>query len=41
VGHTGDARACHLHFEMWRGGWYDGGRPLDPLPSLLSWDRWS
>ena len=22
-----------------RPGWYDGGRPFDPLPSLLAWDR--
>ena len=42
VGQTGNATACHLHFEMWGGpGWYDGGRPFDPLPSLKSWDAWS
>jgi murein DD-endopeptidase MepM/ murein hydrolase activator NlpD len=42
VGDTGDASACHLHFEMWAGpGWYEGGSPFDPLPSLLSWDRLS
>jgi hypothetical protein len=42
VGETGNATACHLHFEMWGGpGWYDGGRPFDPLPSLKSWDAWS
>jgi murein DD-endopeptidase MepM/ murein hydrolase activator NlpD len=40
VGRTGDATACHLHFEMWTApGWYDGGHPFDPLPSLLSWDK--
>jgi murein DD-endopeptidase MepM/ murein hydrolase activator NlpD len=40
VGDTGSASACHLHFEMWRSpGWYDGGAPFDPLPSLQSWDR--
>jgi murein DD-endopeptidase MepM/ murein hydrolase activator NlpD len=40
VGRTGDATACHLHFEMWSApGWYDGGRPFDPLPSLLAWDK--
>jgi hypothetical protein len=42
VGATGNARGCHLHFEMWGApGWYDGGRPFDPLPSLTAWDRWS
>jgi murein DD-endopeptidase MepM/ murein hydrolase activator NlpD len=43
VGRTGDATACHLHFEIWsRPGWYEGG---DPMPSvsrkLKKWDRWS
>ena len=42
VGATGNARGCHLHFEMWAGpGWYDGGRPFDPLASLTAWDSWS
>ena len=42
VGDTGDAQGCHLHFEMWSApGWYDGGSPFDPLPSLQSWDRHS
>jgi murein DD-endopeptidase MepM/ murein hydrolase activator NlpD len=42
VGETGNARGCHLHFEMWGApGWYDGGRPFDPLPSLTTWDSWS
>jgi murein DD-endopeptidase MepM/ murein hydrolase activator NlpD len=42
VGDTGDATACHLHFEMWTApGWYDGGHPFDPLPDLLAWDRYS
>jgi murein DD-endopeptidase MepM/ murein hydrolase activator NlpD len=42
VGRTGDATACHLHFEMWTApGWYDGGHPFDPLPSLLAWDKMS
>jgi murein DD-endopeptidase MepM/ murein hydrolase activator NlpD len=42
VGRTGDATACHLHFEMWTApGWYDGGHPFDPLPSLLIWDKTS
>jgi murein DD-endopeptidase MepM/ murein hydrolase activator NlpD len=42
VGDSGNARGCHLHFELWRApGWYDGGRPFDPLPSLQAWDAWS
>jgi murein DD-endopeptidase MepM/ murein hydrolase activator NlpD len=42
VGDTGDAVGCHLHLEMWTGpGWYDGGHPFDPLPSLRAWDSWS
>jgi murein DD-endopeptidase MepM/ murein hydrolase activator NlpD len=42
VGDTGDAQGCHLHFEMWSApGWYDGGSPLNPLPSLQAWDRHS
>ena len=42
VGDTGNAEGCHLHFEMWGApGWYDGGKPFDPLPSLQAWDSWS
>jgi murein DD-endopeptidase MepM/ murein hydrolase activator NlpD len=42
VGDTGNARGCHLHFELWGApGWYDGGNPFDPLPSLEAWDSWS
>jgi murein DD-endopeptidase MepM/ murein hydrolase activator NlpD len=42
VGDSGNARGCHLHFELWSGpGWYDGGEPFDPLPSLEAWDSWS
>jgi murein DD-endopeptidase MepM/ murein hydrolase activator NlpD len=42
VGDTGDATACHLHFEMWSApGWYDGGHPFDPLHNLKTWDDWS
>jgi murein DD-endopeptidase MepM/ murein hydrolase activator NlpD len=42
VGDSGNARGCHLHFELWSApGWYDGGEPFDPLPSLQAWDSWS
>jgi murein DD-endopeptidase MepM/ murein hydrolase activator NlpD len=42
VGDTGDATACHLHFEIWTApGWYEGGSPLDPLSYLMRWDRYS
>lgn len=42
VGDTGDADGCHLHFEMWKApGWYDGGKPYDPLPDLQTWDKGS
>jgi murein DD-endopeptidase MepM/ murein hydrolase activator NlpD len=38
VGRSGNATACHLHFELWTApGWYEGGTPYDPRPSL---DRW-
>jgi murein DD-endopeptidase MepM/ murein hydrolase activator NlpD len=39
VGDTGRASGCHLHLEMWTApGWYTGGKPVDPLPRLRSWD---
>jgi murein DD-endopeptidase MepM/ murein hydrolase activator NlpD len=42
VGDTGDAVGCHLHFEVWEPpGWYEGGSPIDPLPYLERWDRYS
>jgi murein DD-endopeptidase MepM/ murein hydrolase activator NlpD len=42
VGQTGDATACHLHFETWSPpGWYTGGHPFDPLPMLEQWDAYS
>ncbi|HUC06615.1 MAG TPA: peptidoglycan DD-metalloendopeptidase family protein [Solirubrobacterales bacterium] len=42
VGDTGDASACHLHFEIWGApGWYEGGSPFDPLPYLEQWDAYS
>jgi murein DD-endopeptidase MepM/ murein hydrolase activator NlpD len=42
VGDTGDARGCHLHFEMWgKPGWYTGGAPIDPVAALKAWDLYS
>jgi murein DD-endopeptidase MepM/ murein hydrolase activator NlpD len=41
VGRTGDATACHLHFELWNGPWFDGGTAIDPLPALRAWDKMS
>jgi murein DD-endopeptidase MepM/ murein hydrolase activator NlpD len=39
VGDSGNARGCHLHFELWTApGYYEGGRPFDPLPALRLWD---
>jgi murein DD-endopeptidase MepM/ murein hydrolase activator NlpD len=37
VGQTGDATACHLHFELWFGKWYRGGHPVNPLPYLQTY----
>ena len=41
VGDTGNASGCHLHFEIWKGKWYRGGYPLNPMPSLEAWDAYS
>lgn len=42
VGETGNAQGCHLHFEIWAGaGWYTGGKPIDPVPTLRYWDSFS
>jgi murein DD-endopeptidase MepM/ murein hydrolase activator NlpD len=38
VGETGDATACHLHFELWQGRWWAGGHTIDPLSYLKAWD---
>jgi murein DD-endopeptidase MepM/ murein hydrolase activator NlpD len=37
VGNTGRSSGPHLHFEIWVGGWFDGGKPIDPLPLLKQW----
>ena len=38
VGNTGRSFGAHLHFEVWTGGgWYSGGRAVDPLPLLRAW----
>jgi murein DD-endopeptidase MepM/ murein hydrolase activator NlpD len=37
VGNTGVSYGAHLHFEIWDGVWYGGGKPIDPLPILQSW----
>jgi murein DD-endopeptidase MepM/ murein hydrolase activator NlpD len=37
VGNTGASSGPHLHFEIWVGGWFAGGEPIDPLPLLESW----
>jgi murein DD-endopeptidase MepM/ murein hydrolase activator NlpD len=42
VGDTGDATACHLHFELWtKGGWYRRGHAINPLNTLTIWDNLS
>ena len=38
VGNTGRSFGAHLHFEIWRGPWFGGGKAIDPLPLLRSWD---
>jgi murein DD-endopeptidase MepM/ murein hydrolase activator NlpD len=37
VGSSGGSSGPHLHFELWVGGWYTGGHPIDPLPLLQAW----
>jgi murein DD-endopeptidase MepM/ murein hydrolase activator NlpD len=43
VGSTGDATACHLHFEEWSApGWYEGGTFMKAVTRhLKKWDSWS
>jgi murein DD-endopeptidase MepM/ murein hydrolase activator NlpD len=37
VGSSGESTGPHLHFELWLGGWFAGGDPIDPLPLLQAW----
>jgi murein DD-endopeptidase MepM/ murein hydrolase activator NlpD len=38
VGRSGNATACHLHFEIWSApGWHEGGAARDPAPDLQRW----
>jgi murein DD-endopeptidase MepM/ murein hydrolase activator NlpD len=40
VGSSGGSSGPHLHFEIWvKGGWYTGGRPVDPYRFLRAWLR--
>jgi len=41
MGDTGNASGCHLHFEIWMGPWYRGGRAINPLADLQYWDSYS
>ena len=39
VGRSGNASACHLHFEIWTApGWHEGGGARDPEPDLKRWE---
>jgi murein DD-endopeptidase MepM/ murein hydrolase activator NlpD len=40
-GQSGNASGCHLHFELWKGQWFNGGYAYDSEPTLRKWDTWS
>jgi murein DD-endopeptidase MepM/ murein hydrolase activator NlpD len=39
LGSTGASSGPHLHFEIWKGVWATGGKPVDPRPFLNKWSR--
>ena len=41
IGESGNADGCHVHYEMWKGGWYEGGKPFSPTKDLKEWDDYS
>jgi murein DD-endopeptidase MepM/ murein hydrolase activator NlpD len=42
VGDTGNASGCHLHFEMHKGDFWNGGHPMSKVTKYLKeWDKTS
>lgn len=42
MGKTGNASGCHLHFEAWKGKWFEGGQPMRNVgKQTRNWRRWS
>jgi murein DD-endopeptidase MepM/ murein hydrolase activator NlpD len=39
LGSTGASSGPHLHFEIWKGVWAAGGKPVDPRPYLNKWTK--